>query len=242
MNDNIDCYFDSFNDDLSKLSYENESLFGNKISFDYKFFEDIPDKKEDTDKKRTGRKKVKEEQKKEHTKYNLDNMRIKILINFVSFLIKFVNAFLEDNHIYDLKFENVSGYFFKKLSNLVNLKKIINSPLYYILEQDISNKFKLKDLNSNRILLKEIVQINNQQLKNILNMKFKYLYSEIFLLNNSKKLKNEFGIKKKLNMLNDFLERIKKKYEIEYVNLISTTSYKLISHIEKTKPKRNIYY
>lgn len=187
--------------------------------------------------KKNGRPKRKKDRE-EHTKYHLDNMNFKILTNFVNFLINFVNAFLEESHIYHLKFEKVSGEFLK-IRNLIRLKTIINSPLSYILEQDISKKFKYKDPNYNHILLTKIVGLNNQQLKKILNMKIKSLYSDIYLENNSTKLYKDYGIKKELNRLNHFLERLeKKKNDIQYINLIRINSYKLISHIENTKPKR----
>jgi len=187
--------------------------------------------------KKNGRPKRKKDRE-EHTKYHLDNMNFKILTNFINFLINFVNAFLEESHIYHLKFEKVSGEFLK-IRNLIRLKTIINSPLSYILEQDISKKFKYKDPNYNHILLTKIVGLNNQQLKKILNMKIKSLYSDIYLENNSTKLYKDYGIKKELNRLNHFLERLeKKKNDIQYINLIRINSYKLISHIENTKPKR----
>lgn len=214
------------------LQFENNNSIEDQIRPDIKF---LIRKKER--KKKNGRPKKKQDRE-EHTKYHLDNMNFKILTNFVNFLINFVNAYLEESHLYPAKFEKISGEFLK-IRNLIRLKTIINSPLSFILKQEISKKFKYKAPNFNHVLLTKIVRLNNQQLKNILNMKIKSLYSDIYLENNSNKLYKDYGIKRELNRLNHFLEKLQKKEnDIKYINLIRKNSYQLISHIENTKPKR----
>ena len=223
---------DSFNiDSISIIRSESDNLYKYEIDDCLKSLEDV----HFINRKRTGRKKKQEGKRGIHSKFHLDNINIKILVNFIRFLFDFINKFLEENKVYNKQFFKISGEFLKK-RNLILLKKIINSPLSYILKQNISKKYKQKS-KKNKELLKEIIGINNQQLNNLLDMKLKYIYSEIYIKNNSSKLYNEYGIKKKVNMLNEFLECLKKKNENEYVESIRISCDKLISHIEKTKPK-----
>ena len=185
---------DSFDiDSIPIIRSESDNLYKYEIDDCIKSLEDV----HFINRKRTGRKKKQEGKRGIHSKFYLDNINIKILVNFIRFLFDFINKFLEENKVYNKQFFKISGEFLKK-RNLILLKKIINSPL---------------------------------------DMKLKYIYSEIYIKNNSSKLYNENEIKKKVNMLNEFLECLKKKNENEYVESIRISCDKLISHIEKTKPK-----
>ena len=182
--------------------------------------------------KKRGRPKKSVNSKKEHTKYFFDNQIAKILVHVYKFIIILSNAFLKSNNIHDKEFNSINGGFTKK-RDLNFLKQLIKKPIKFILEQNTSEKFGKKE--HNKELMKNLEE--NDKFKEFFNMNFKYVYSEIFLKNNNNKLLNDFGIKSKLKMLDDFLILLQEKNEQQYIDQLKETCKIFISHIESTTPK-----
>ncbi len=185
--------------------------------------------------KKRGRKKYKENVKEEHTKFFLDNQIAKILVHYHKFLINLANAYLEAKNFYNKKFFPISGAFTKK-RDLLTLKGLLNSSLRDILKQQVSEKYI--NLSHNKELMEYFDSEKfPDEFKEFFDMKYKFIYSEIFLMNNKDKLLNSFGINKNLNMYEDFILSFYKTYEQKYIDIMKETCKNFISHIELTTPK-----
>ena len=132
--------------------------------------------------KKRGRKKYKENVKEEHTKFFLDNQIAKILVHYHKFLINLANAYLEAKNFYNKKFFPISGAFTKK-RDLLTLKGLLNSSLRDILKQQVSEKYI--NLSHNKELMEYFDSEKfPDEFKEFFDMKYKFIYSEIFLMNN----------------------------------------------------------
>ena len=89
---------DSFGiDSISIIRSESDNLYKYEIDDCIKSLEDV----HFINRKRTGRKKKQEGKRGIHSKFYLDNINIKILVNFIRFLFDFINKFLEENKLYN---------------------------------------------------------------------------------------------------------------------------------------------
>ena len=223
--------------DNNVILEENTQNSYEKEIFNENYFTN-PDKKtrEMTNlKKKRGRKKEKENGKEEHTNLFLDNQIAKILVHYHKFLINLSNAYLEANNIHNHKFFPISGIFTKK-RDLITLKKLLESSLRDFLKEEVSKK------NNNLLHNKELIEhfdSNNYQneFKTFFDMKYKFIYSEIFLINNKEKLLKDFGIKKNIEMYEDFILKIQWKFDQNYIEKMKETCKQFVSHIEFTSPK-----
>ena len=151
-------------------------------------------KKPKEDKKKPGRKKKDDPQKGKHTKHSNDNMIKKIKSHLLDYLILFVNNILNslfsDNKIKsyikimknnksvnDPKKEDLIKHLdYNKIMNKtekqINLK-FLKMPLKDFLSQDISEKYKTLDKNTNKRIIEEI--LINENDNEIINCVFKRL-------------------------------------------------------------------
>ena len=95
-------------------------------------------------------------------------------------------------------------------------KEFLQKKFYeIILDNNITSKYKKKDLELNKKHLKKIDLNDNSNISNFLNMTMKFIYNNYFL--NKKHEKNYFlNQKHKIVYFDDFIEKLKDKNENEY--------------------------
>ena len=143
-------------------------------------------------------------------KYDYDNIRSKIKNNFIRFVFNYLNETIKE------KFGHQKLLFRKpEYSDLRNKKKnkeFLQKKLFeFILENDISSKFKTKDPELNKKHLKKFDLNDNSKVSNFLNLTMESIYNNFFLNQKHKKNFDDF-IKKLENEEEDknYIERIKK--------------------------------
>ena len=156
--------------------------------------------------KKRGRK-IKKQNKKErlpHDNTARDNIRRKIQINYLKFLIKFVNKIIEEFLNPD---ENSKDYHFYPLSHkftkLISKKSFIqikNASIGNIFKNNTSPKFKnFEQLNIN--VYNNIIN-KNDKIKNILDKKYLHFF-DIYYKNIRQINLSEYGINKIINLSSD---------------------------------------
>ena len=150
------------------------------------------DKNENNLRKKRGRKPFKDRNNKCHDKYSEDNIIRKIQVNYINFLVKFVNELLKTIGREDLSFIQLN-YNFKKL-NSKGHRHVLNSKTLrevFSIDKSPKNKKKNKDYNAKicQIIEKECKDIS----ENILSRNFLYFFDKIFYKNNKKINMKEFG-------------------------------------------------
>ena len=239
-NDDYDLLFwknDSDSDFFEEKNYYEKKILQESI-FNQKYLSNSDKKTREMTNvlKKKGRIKVKPNTKEEHTKFSMDNRIAKNLVNFHQFLIDLSNGYLNSKKIKDIFFP-ISGDFTKK-RDLSFLKMLLNYSLKEVLQQKVSGKYG--NLNHNKDLmdyLEKNYELSNE-FKKFFDVKYKDIYSEIFLNNNMKKLKDEFGIECKLKMYEDFILKLEKKYEQKYIDSMKNCCENFITYIEFTTPKK----
>ena len=153
--------------------------------------------------------------KKRHEKYDNDNVQTKIQIHFTNFLINLANDVLHS----ELNCKNISfkliSYKVKKQIRHEYLQNIFQKPIKYIIEEDISLKYKIYGADYNRKLCEELSK-KSKWFSDFLELKYidvfnQYYYNEEAPLksfefngkkiNLSDKTKSYFDLLKKQNIL-----------------------------------------
>ena len=133
---------------------------------------------------------------KKHTKYELDNLKVKLLVHFCNFIICFMNDYIKMKFNYQKrKFRKVS-HEIKKSSSKKGIAKLMNLTIEEFCKLNISKKYKL-DQGSNRKNFEEIkFDLDNGLLKYKLLDFYKNYYLE---LDSPKieKIKKDFGLSEK---------------------------------------------
>ena len=130
---------------------------------------------------------------KKHTKNKNDNIISKIKRALYNHFLIFINNKLKNsknpklNNLKLIKNGNSAIMFCKKEENLALLK----STLKEILSNNISTKYRNKDSSHNRKAIKKIIHQNDEEINNILNIKFGELL-EIYNLKKENKLFKDF--------------------------------------------------
>ena len=141
-----------------------------------------------------------------HDKYESDNIIKKCKNIFISYMIKYINIYLDKEkkyeHLLDLEYSLISNI--KKDSDL----ELLNMKLKDIVSKDISSKYKskLEEKKYNENIINKIIQNedNNEKLINLLNMTFN-VWIDIFTY------KKESEYNKEINLLQQALDKINKK-------------------------------
>ena len=155
-------------------------------------------------KKKRGRQTVKKPEenrknKKTHDKSSTDNLLRKIQVHYMSFIICFINAILKELN-YNQRFLKIN-YEFKKNVNKDFFESLKTKSLSYIINNEISDKYKTTDKNMNYIIYEKIK--DNQILNNILEANYldifkNYYYKSVNNINLAK-----YGIEKEINLPNN---------------------------------------
>ena len=149
-----------------------------------KIFEITKVKKE----KRVGRKRKRNHDGKEHTKYDKDNVHTKIQVNFITFLFSFINEILIYYGIKE-KFLDIA-YKDKKDVTKDNVENLKTTEIGQILRKDITTKYKIQDKeNNNKLYLKVI---KNESIKKILSEKYINIFRNLYYKN--KRDLNDYGL------------------------------------------------
>ena len=206
---------ESFKERLLLLSQENQSIkkFPKILTFQ------IEDKKVSKKflTKKKGRKKksqeiIPEEENKEkivHSKFSNDNIKRRIKGLFNNYIINLLNDLIKK------KFRKTKIKFVKMdIKNTKDIgiefnRNLLSKPIKEIII-DVSNKYQ--DLNNNKNCIKFIKeQKNNEEIINLLNMSYKDIYSNYYLV--SKDSENSFEAHKE-----KVLETCGKEYLVKFVN------------------------
>ena len=206
---------ESFKERLLLLSQENQSIkkFPKILTFQ------IEDKKVSKKflKKKKGRKKksqeiIPEEENKEkivHSKFSNDNIKRRIKGLFNNYIVNLLNDLIKK------KFRKTKIKFVKMdIKNTKDIgiefnRNLLSKPIKEIII-DVSNKYQ--DLNNNKNCIKFIKeQKNNEEIINLLNMSYKDIYSNYYLV--SKDSENSFEAHKE-----KVLETCGKEYLEKFVN------------------------
>ena len=163
---------------------------------------------------------VKYKRKKQHSKFDKDNLMKKLNIHYISFIVKYVNfniqRFISRKHPL---FANLC-YEFKKKLNSTTFNKLKNMTLGEVLKNEGSNKNKrnmIYEKDENEKLFKSVYET---ELKNLLDINyiefFKQVYSKTSPLDKIKlDFYKKFKAPKKILFLDDF---IKKEVEKDKIN------------------------
>ena len=140
-------------------------------------------------------------------KYDDDNIRSKIKNNFLRFEFNYLNETIKEEFGHQkLLFRKIE---YSDLRNKKENKEFIQKKFFeFILENDISSKFKTKDPELNKKHLKKFDLNDNSKVSNFLNLTMESIYNNFFL--NKKHEKN-----KKIVFFDDFIKKLEKEEEDE---------------------------
>ena len=149
-------------------------------------------------KKRRGRHKLNESnsekvEQKFHDKNSWDNILKKVQVRVFKYIIAYANAILKEFN-YEDKFLNLY-YDFKNNVNKEFFESLKNSTLSDIVCNDISLKYKTKDINNNKILYEKIKE--NCLLKKIFDEKF-LVFVDCYYKNKKRISLKKYGSKKEI--------------------------------------------
>ena len=147
-------------------------------------------------------------------KFGDDNIRSKIKNNFLLFVFIFLNNLIYQQYGYQKMLFRKLKY--KDIRSKEYNKEFLQKKFYeIILDNNITSKYKKKDLELNKKHLKKIDLNDNSNISNFLNMTMKFIYNNYFL--NKKHEKNYFlNQKHEIVYFDDFIEKLKDKNENEY--------------------------
>ena len=171
--------------------------------------------------KKRGRKKDKNSKntrKKSHGRECPCNIRTKLTIAYLTFLIQFINAVIE---LILCDENDVNQYKLKKLNHIKNITKELiqnlkNQRIKDIITCDINSKNFFGEKNENEEICQKIIK-KSKKLEKILNQKFMEFFENIFLKNKREFNLNKYGINKiiflnsEVILYKDFINNIKNK-------------------------------
>lgn len=171
--------------------------------------------------KKRGRKKDKNSKntrKKNHGRECPCNIRTKLTIAYLTFLIQFINAIIE---IILWEENDINQYRLKKLNHINNItkeliKNLKNQKIKDIISSDINSSNFLVEKNENEEICQKIIK-KSKKLEKILNQNYMAFFENIFLKNKREFNLNIYGINKKIFLnsevilYKDFINNIKNK-------------------------------
>jgi hypothetical protein len=210
-------------DFFSKLEFDMDSDLDNgfELSFDFTEIPRVEDisQNEINFRKKRGRKSFRNGIYGCHDKSSEDNIIRKIQVNYINFLVGFVNEVLKTIGRKDLSFLSPEYNFKKTISK--SQRHILNSKtLRDVFSYDISPKNKTKNRDYNTKICEQIEKEIQNISENILNRNFLFFFDKIFYKKNKKINMKEFGFDdlevdlKNINLFGDLL--LKKKGDDYY--------------------------
>ena len=179
----------------------------------------------------------------ETRKFGDDNIRAKIKNYFLLLVFTFLNNLICQQYGYQkMKFRKLK---YKDIRNKEYNKKLLQKKFYeFILETNITSKFKTKDLELNKKHLKKLNLNDNSNVSNFLNMTMKFIYNNYFL---SKKHVKNYFLNQKEEILNfdDCIKKLKKKIKMTTLKNLKKLQKKIILAIilkKKIEKKKNKIY
>ena len=158
-----------------------------------------------------------------HDKNSYDNILRKIQVHFISFILEYSNAILQN--FCDTKFLKID-YKYKKAVNKSSFKKIKSKKISEILGQKISEKYKKINKDVNKLIV-ELYINTNPELKQIFSETYLDLFKNVYYLGKKEitlKINGENTVisLNGIKMFKDFLNKIVKedKENSEYINRI----------------------
>lgn len=166
-----------------------------------------------------------------HDKYGKDNLRRKIQVHFLNFCVNFVNYQLKKilNETNNLNF-TILSYDFKQNVNKIFFKKLKNMSLRDILK----NKGIKKNLNDNQKTLDIIMNLHNEEIDKLLDLKYIILFQEVYALSiykNKSELTINYKVPKEIEKFDDLLlgelkkDPINGKVYVEKLHNVCRTEY-----------------
>jgi hypothetical protein len=157
---------------------------------------------------------------KPHDKFFEDNIVRKLQVNYINFITNFINEILKEIGREDLQFITLD-YLYKRKVDKEHRNKLKNKTIGEVLSNNISPKFKTKNMNKNIETVEIIKKENINILINILNKEIFFFFDKIYFKNYRNFNLKEFGfddleikLPKHIKLFEDLL--IKNKKEIHY--------------------------
>jgi hypothetical protein len=174
--------------------------------------------------KKRGRTSIsKNEDRKNHDRFSFDNIKRKIQVHYLSFIISFINDILKSLGFRE-KFYNLS-YKFKHVVNKEQLTKLKSSNIGEIVSNKISTKYKRTEENINSYLYKQFE--TNEVLGKIFGMNY-LTFFKVFYMKKDKivnlrilGIDKEITLSKKTKTYYELLEKLKKEEDENYINQIN---------------------
>lgn len=169
---------------------------------------------------------------KTHNKFATDNLIRKIQVHYMSFILEALNEVLKALN-YDVTFFKCA-YEFKKNVNKDFFESLKKKKLYDIISNDISTKYKNKDIKANKKLYDNLKK--NKILKNLFDEDYITFFENVYFKSEKKFSLKKYGLEKeiifskKVKMYKDLLKDNKdndvnnKKY-IENINICVAQNY-----------------
>ena len=150
----------------------------------------------------------KKEKEKPYDKIRVDNLKRKIQVHYMSFILSFLNEIIKHFGL-DKQFLKIDYNKKKDVCNK-NLNKLKEKTIGEIISSEISTKYKRNDKNHNKIIVDELRE--NEVLRNILSQKYMTLFKEVYYKSNNRINLQQFGadeeiiLSRKVEMYKDFLK------------------------------------
>ena len=220
INSDIENYINSlFNDKTNRFDLEDSNY--EDLNFINKYF--LLEKNEyftikDENSLFSAKKKLNnKKRKKEHSKFEKDNVLKKINIHYISFIVKFINYkiknLLSKHHPL---FSNLS-YNFKRKININNFNELKNKTIGEVIKNEGSNKNKRNIIYQKNENEKIFNLVYNTELKELLDMNYIHFFQEIYAKTNEERNMENYKkhkYPKDILFFDDFLKSEAKKDKI----------------------------
>jgi hypothetical protein len=134
-----------------------------------------------------------------HKPDSQDNILRKIHVHFLSFIVPYLNELLKYLG-YKQKFLKLN-YIFKRKADKTTVKELKNKSIGDIISKKISNKYRNKNKDHNKLLYNEIK--DKEIIKNIFSEKYITLFKNVYYRNNKIISLKEYGKEEKVILSND---------------------------------------
>ena len=181
---------------------------------------------------------IKKNQKLNHNKYKIDNIKIKIKSHFHSFIIGFFNDLIKLKFkIQRYKFRKIPYRITKDVTIKTNLS-LKNKTICDLLSNDISNKYKKYESGKNR---KSIYYFNktvkDEEQKNLLSKTYKDFFYDFYLNGNREELSKKFGLSNKTVLFSEFCNSMN---DLKYKEMIIYIAYNYFMDYYNEKVEKKI--
>ena len=220
------------NNDNIEENYDKDEYFNKKIINNYNKEENINENNKNISedknkKKKKGKEKKQKNGRKDHSKFDYDNMRDSLKINLFNAIIIFFNKIVKKLFVNQTNLFKKINSIDKKVKSSISLKEQLTTKISDILKLPIQNNYKNSKLDNNKILMEKIENENkNQNFQELFSMTLGDFYKKIYLSNDKEQLIEQFGISKKEEFL--FVDHLKNKilkesedYINKYINMAS---------------------